>query len=117
LIDGDNYLVWGHIKTRFQTRFLSLWAEAELFAKAYRYADYPRLLFITKDKKMGIMTASVKAGNIVILIYGTNVPFILRKVKDKNEYTLIGEAYCHGLMDGEGMRGAEGKEVDIAIVK
>jgi hypothetical protein len=102
-IDGDNYLVWGRIKTRSQTRFLSLWAEAVLFAKAYRYADYPRLLFITKDKRIGITTASAKAGNIVFLIYGTNAPFVLRKVKDKNEYTLIGEAYCHSLIGGEGM--------------
>jgi hypothetical protein len=84
---------------------------------------------------MGITLSSVQKGDVLCLILGTNVPFVLRKVVEKTDternntkqketeqndieqknakktvigYKLIGEAYCHALMDGEGMRDQEG---------
>lgn len=97
------------------------------FFLAIAHATYQRILFVTEAKKMGITTRGVQRGDVVCLIYGTNVPFILQKVhvdedevenKDKAiTYTIVGEAYVHGLMDSEGLRDLQDdKSIEIRIV-
>lgn len=54
---------------------------------------------------MGLVPAESECGDIVSVLLGGQVPFILRK-RD-NEYVLVGEAYVHGLMKGESMKIAE----------
>lgn len=51
----------------------------------------------------GLVPRGVKGGDLVCIIYGCNVPVILRQIeKDgKTFYRLIGESYVHGAMDGE----------------
>jgi hypothetical protein len=45
------------------------------------------------------------AGDIVCVLLGCSVPVILRLVEGShdNEYYFVGEAYMHGIMDGEAM--------------
>jgi hypothetical protein len=94
---------------------LFLLEDSELFGHSHVSAIYGRLLFITEGKKVGISIEGVQKGDLVCLILGTNVPFILRKLKDN--YMPIGEAYCHGLMNGEGMEDLEeGKIITLSIV-
>lgn len=65
---------------------------------------------------MGITARGVKQGDTVCLLYGTNVPFILRKVGDAL-FTIVIEAYIHGLMDGKGMQDLPNDEgIDFHIV-
>jgi len=42
-------------------------------------------------------------GDIVCVLYGSDVPFILRQVGNKGEYKLIGECYVAGIMHGEAL--------------
>jgi hypothetical protein len=41
-------------------------------------------------------------GDKVVVLFGAELPFILRQDKD-GHYQVIGEAYVHGVMDGEVM--------------
>ena len=90
--------------------------KVEPFVSAHRAAILTRLPFLTNGKKMGITLLGVEEGDIACLIYGTNVPFVLREVfqqEGREQKKLIGcklvsEAYCHSLMDGDGMRGLNG---------
>lgn len=51
---------------------------------------------------MGVARYDVTEGDRTCLLYGGQVPFILRR---EGRYHLFkGECYVHGLMDGEGMR-------------
>jgi hypothetical protein len=59
---------------------------------------------LTADGRVGIGPDICHAGDIVCIFYGAKVPFIIRK-NNKNEYVLLGEAYIHGIMDGEVMDG------------
>jgi hypothetical protein len=54
--------------------------EVEPFASAHGAAILTRLPFVTNCKKMGITLLGVEEGDIVCLICGTNVPFVLREV-------------------------------------
>ncbi len=55
----------------------------------------------TTDGRIGLVPRSAAAGDVICVLYGGRVPYVLRPCKD--EYTLIGESYIHGLMDGEAM--------------
>ena len=53
----------------------------------------------TIDGRIGLVPKSAAAGDVVCVLYGGRVPFVLRPCG--KGYTLIGECYIHGLMDGE----------------
>ena len=55
----------------------------------------------TTDGRIGLVPRSAAAGDVICVLYGGRVPYVLRPCKDG--YTLIGECYIHGLMDGEAM--------------
>jgi hypothetical protein len=77
---------------------------------------YDRAFFITTEGYIGIGPPTLRVGDNVFLVQGSNVPFVLR---NKNEglmregaqdtevrpcvYSFIGDCYVHGLMEGEMM--------------
>ena len=54
----------------------------------------------TKKGYIGLGPASAEEGDVVAVLLGCEVPFMLRKEED-GQYRLIGEAYIHGIMFGE----------------
>lgn len=51
----------------------------------------------------------MQAGDVVVVLHGGRTPFVLRP-KDGG-WTLLGECYMHGMMDGEAMRRGAEEEV------
>jgi hypothetical protein len=47
----------------------------------------------------GVGSRSIKAGDVLVVLFGSRVPFLLRK--SGGSYRLISNCYIHGLMDGE----------------
>jgi hypothetical protein len=88
---------------------VALLQRSVLFSISHVNAIFSRYHFVTEKKKMGIASAGIQKGDKPCLIFGTNVPFILRKGKEG--YELISENHCHGLMDGEGEQDLEGKSI------
>lgn len=64
--------------------------------------------FITKSGYVGIGPPQMKSGDQVWIFSGGNVPFVMRKIDDEKEgcaqLVLVGDAYVHGVMDGEAMK-------------
>jgi hypothetical protein len=61
--------------------------------------------FLSKDKQwMGFIPIDAEIGDVIALLEGGRVPYILRPKTGVDEgcYELIGDAYVHGIMDGEG---------------
>ncbi|PMD28931.1 hypothetical protein L207DRAFT_380461, partial [Hyaloscypha variabilis F] len=58
-----------------------------------------RKLFTTVQGYMGLAPSTAREGDLVCVLLGGDVPFILRP--SKSNYSLIGESYVHGIMDGE----------------
>ena len=55
----------------------------------------------TIDGRIGLVPRSAAAADVICVLYGGRVPFVLRPCE--KGYTLIGECYIHGLMNGEAM--------------
>jgi hypothetical protein len=75
-----------------------------------------RLMLTTEQKILGLVPAKAKKNDLICILAGCSVPVVLRKVdgdKLKGEvfYTLIGECYVHGMMDGEASRVLERKRI------
>lgn len=74
-------------------------------------------IFITRDGRMGTGYPQIQPGDEVCVLIGGNMPFVIHphQAPDTNQhcpssarvpaYTVIGECYLHGIMDGEALEG------------
>jgi hypothetical protein len=70
--------------------------------------NYKRRFFTTQSGYMGNGPMALQKEDVVCIFKGGKVPFVLRPEGD--QYILIGEAYVHGVMDGEAIvREGEGR--------
>jgi hypothetical protein len=58
-----------------------------------------RRFCVTAAGFMGLIPSGSKSGDLVCIIEGAPTPFILRSETNGN-YSLVGECYMHGMMDG-----------------
>ena len=64
-----------------------------------------RRLFVTKKGYIGVGFESLTVGDKVILPAGADAPYVFRPVAGRDgAYNLIGEAYVHGIMEGEALK-------------
>jgi hypothetical protein len=70
------------------------------FERSFSVAPSDFNFFRTKKGRIGWTPLGSKTGDIVCVLYGSNVPFILRDDGD-GYHRLVGESYVHGIMFGE----------------
>lgn len=78
------------------------------FLKRVQSVVWNRKFLLSQDRgRFGLAPAATEEGDMICILYGCSVPVILRRHgTDVDPYfELIGEAYVHGLMDGEGING------------
>jgi hypothetical protein len=61
-----------------------------------------RPLLVSGDY-LGIGPRETELGDLVFILLGADTPYILRRNSEDEALRLIGEAYVHGVMDGEAM--------------
>lgn len=63
------------------------------------------IFFISHQGHIGIGLEDTQVGDAVYVLFGGNVPFVLRETVEDQEmrgiFTFVGHAYVHGIMDGE----------------
>jgi hypothetical protein len=59
-----------------------------------------RIIFTTSKGELGLGPGVVKEGDIVAVLFGGNVSYVLRPVSD-NHYRIVGEYYFHSIMEGQ----------------
>ncbi|TLD31370.1 hypothetical protein PspLS_03060 [Pyricularia sp. CBS 133598] len=64
-----------------------------------------RVLCVTEDGWVAFCPPNTLVGDVVCVFHGVGTPFLLRQTLDPESATmeLVGEAYVHGAMDGEGV--------------
>ncbi|KAF8851221.1 hypothetical protein BDZ45DRAFT_155158 [Acephala macrosclerotiorum] len=75
-----------------------VWNRKFLRSKGFHHDGGEKRLF-------GLAPTSAQEGDLICILFGCSVPVILRRVgpPDDHFYYLIGEAYVHGIMDGEAL--------------
>lgn len=76
-------------------------ASSQIYQASVAYTAPYRKFFTTAKGTIGLGPRSMRPGDLVCVLCGGKVPFILRK--DGAGYTLVGEAYVHGIMDGQAL--------------
>ncbi|KAK5077831.1 hypothetical protein LTR64_003769 [Lithohypha guttulata] len=65
-----------------------------------------RLPFVTEKGHLVLSSEHVRAGDVIALVKGSQVPFVLRP-SHTSAYSLISEAYVDGIMNGEAVTPVE----------
>ncbi|KAI8624393.1 heterokaryon incompatibility protein-domain-containing protein [Xylariaceae sp. FL1651] len=66
-----------------------------------RYFCRNRRFFATRGGYWGIGPSKMRSGDICAILFGADVPFILSPVDGLMQYTIVGECYIYGIMEGE----------------
>lgn len=83
------------------------------FLKRVQEVIWNRRFFVLPDRtdgigyRFGIAPTNAKVGDIVCVLLGCSVPVVLSRIDAADAdsgYELVGEAYLHGVMDGEVLR-------------
>lgn len=87
--------------------------KACLALKAVKYHSRNRRFFTTSCGYIGTGPLKMQLGDTVSLLYGSNVPFILRETLRK-EWKMVGPCYVHGIMGTEVIQKQrdEGRELE-----
>ena len=84
-------------------------ANSLLYQASLGYVAPHRKFFTTKKCAIGLGPRSMRPGDVVCILSGGRVPYIVRA--EGSEFRLVGEAYVHGLMEGQAVKnGAEMQE-------
>ncbi|KAL8856325.1 MAG: hypothetical protein Q9178_007089 [Gyalolechia marmorata] len=103
--EGELPEVWD--ETDQESRKLQRWITIVGTMSSYR------VLFTTVEKYMGLAPLTARIGDMIFLLPGADVPFVLRHVRDE-EYELVGQCYTHGIMYGE--RADAGRLQDVTLL-
>lgn len=76
--------------------------------------SFRRQFLITANGYLGLGHAQAKAGDEICLLSGCSVPVLLRPLE--GGYLMVGEAYIHGIMNGEAWTDDEDELEDICIL-
>ena len=93
--------------------------DVRMFCHAYFAATKNRRFFTTRDRRIGLTSAGTCPGDKICILLGGVTPFIIRQNANASPnhgthlWTLISEAYVHGLMDGEGLDMGEVEEIGL----
>ena len=86
------------------------------FSDAAIWRCVKRSFITTKKGYLGLAPWGAHEGDVVCVLRGGDVPFVLRE-KEDGYWKLVGEAYVHGIMDGSWVRNAVKEDVmDFKII-
>lgn len=66
---------------------------------------------------LGLVPEETQRGDLICILFGCSVPVVLHKMEDPpskcegTQYQLVGEAYVHGMMDGEALEVQRGEKI------
>ncbi|KAI6080438.1 HET domain-containing protein [Hypoxylon rubiginosum] len=92
-------------KPMVRLRAVSDGGDREQYMTLARNYCFNRSFFITSAGKMGIGPSDTRVGDIISVILGGGVPYVIRK--QASQWLFVGESYVQGLMDGEAIRACE----------
>ncbi|GAW20849.1 hypothetical protein ANO14919_103610 [Xylariales sp. No.14919] len=96
-------------------RELSMGGDAEVYAALASNFCLGRKFIMTLEGRMGIGPTGTQPGDLVFVLFGGGVPYILRK--QESGFYFVGESYIHGLMGGEAVQAWQRDELVEEILE
>jgi hypothetical protein len=114
--DDDNVMVEDR-----EGQYFRVETRCREYRQALQNTMFQKKFCVTREKQlMGMVPGDTQPGDYVVIIAGSPVPFLLRKVSAENEtnakWTLIQECYVDGVMSGEFARDRDLEAWDNFIV-
>lgn len=81
---------------------LSMGGDPEIYAALAGNFCLNRKFVVTREGRMGIGPTGTQPGDLISVIFGGGVPYILRM--QESGFLFVGESYVHGLMGGEAVQ-------------
>ncbi|PVH75711.1 HET-domain-containing protein [Cadophora sp. DSE1049] len=75
-----------------------------------------RQFFGTANGYMGRGPHGMQVGDLVVVLLGAKVPFVLRKAGETGRLLLVGECYVHGIMRGELVQESTREQEDFCLI-
>lgn len=102
-----------HNSNSNSTTHVSAGRVGRTFERDLRHIAQNRQFCTTKKRYMGWVPPRAQKGDKIYILFGGQVPYVLRPLGPKDgKYEFVGEAYLHGLMDGEGVRIMGGMRIE-----
>ncbi|KAH9810103.1 HET-domain-containing protein [Teratosphaeria destructans] len=79
----------------------SRYAQVIAFHRAFVDACTHRMLFWTSDGRLGVGPKSMMSSDLVVVLWGSLLPVILRPLTFAGRFAFLGCAFVHGMMHGE----------------
>ncbi|KHN94726.1 Ankyrin and HET domain protein [Metarhizium album ARSEF 1941] len=105
-----------HMGVSTTTSTTGLPADCAAYASAVGLVANNRAFFWTADCLIGLVPLSTQENDIVVIVHGCDVPFVVRPSGREGCYRLVGECYVHGVMNGEMMTDVAKNSVDITLI-
>jgi hypothetical protein len=75
-------------------------AEIAQYMKVFGTVFTGRRMFRSRNGYLGLGNEAIRPGDLILLVAGARVPYVFRPVAGQGDtYTLVGEAYVHGLSE------------------
>ncbi|KAH7075939.1 heterokaryon incompatibility protein-domain-containing protein [Paraphoma chrysanthemicola] len=76
-----------------------------------------RRFIMTNDSHLGMAPSEAMKGDFVCILYGCSVPVVLRWCAEKQAFSLIGECYLNGFMNGKALtRHLDSRKREFGII-
>jgi hypothetical protein len=95
--------------------FLAMTQEARYASSLIGGATDGRQFFVTEDGHMGLGPHGLMEGDQICIMYGLSVPVVIR-YRGSGLYSLLGECYVEGIMNGEAIQMENLEETFISLV-
>jgi hypothetical protein len=105
-ISGIFHWVWNFTEEEEEMLRRASWPFEAAFQKAHK----GRSFCATERGYMCTAPYNTERGDVIVLLEGISMPFVLRKEGESDEWKVVGDAYVHGIMDGELLTKLEGGE-------
>ncbi|RYP40497.1 hypothetical protein DL767_001626 [Monosporascus sp. MG133] len=87
------------------------------FDISFSEACVGRLVAVTRAGRLCLVPPLTREGDVVFIPFGAQVPYAVRRVDwnpaSTDAYELVGEAYVHGMMDGEALDNVTETEIKL----
>ncbi|KAK4166906.1 heterokaryon incompatibility protein-domain-containing protein [Cladorrhinum sp. PSN259] len=94
---------------------INLMDKTNLVSRGHRTWTYHRRFFVSSNRRFGWGVDGTKVGDEIVMFYGCDYPFVMRRDECGRGWRIIGDCYIHGLMDGEGLA-PQFEECEFVIV-